>query len=57
MEDLFVYFDGEETEKEFLKKCMEQWEKSCMAKSQTQKLCVLGSLFAEIKNRINDLED
>lgn len=57
MDDLFVYFDGEETEKEFLQKCMEQWNKTNNAKSETQKLMVLGSLFGEIRHRLNELED
>lgn len=56
-EDLFIYFDGEETEKEFLQKCMEQWTKTNNAKSETQKLMVLGSLFAEIRNRLKELDD
>lgn len=55
MDDLYVLFDGNETEKEFLSKCMEQWEKSCNAKSDMQKLIVLGSLFAEIRHRLKEI--
>jgi len=55
-DDFYVYFEGTETEKEFLSKCMQQWEKSFNAKSDAQKLIILGSLFAEIKHRINDLD-
>ncbi|MDD5589394.1 MAG: hypothetical protein PHP92_05040 [Candidatus Nanoarchaeia archaeon] len=57
MNDLYVMFDGEETEKEFLNKCLEQWGKSCNAKSDIQKLIILGSLFAEIKHRVNEMDE
>jgi len=57
MDDLYVMFDGDETEKEFLSKCILQWEKSCNAKSDIQKLIVLGSLFAEIKHRLQEMDE
>jgi hypothetical protein len=55
-EELFEYFEGNETEKEFLQKCIKQWEKTNNAKSDMQKLMILGSLFAEIRHRIQELE-
>lgn len=57
MEDLYIMFTGEETEKEFLKKCYEQWGKACEAETETQRLIVLGSLFGEIRHRLEDLEE
>jgi len=55
MKDLFVYFDGDETERQFLEKCYRQWSLACEAESDTQKLIILGSLFAEIRHRISDI--
>jgi len=56
MEDLFVYFDGDETERQFLEKCLRQWILACEAESDAQKLMILGSLFAEIRNRISAID-
>ena len=56
MKDLFVYFDGDETERQFLEKCYRQWSLACEAESDTQKLIILGSLFAEIRHRISEID-
>ena len=49
----FVYFNGEETEKEFLQKCLRQWE----TLSENDSMFKLGVLFSEIRHRIMKLED
>jgi len=51
----YVYFEGDETEKEFLTKCLEQWEKCNNFKTEPQKLIALGGLFSEIRHRLNEL--
>lgn len=48
-----VYFHGDETEKEFLKKCLEQWE----ILNENDAMLSLGVLFSEIRNRVVKLED
>ena len=55
MKDLYVYFEGDETEREFLVKCVKQWSLACEAENDTQKLIILGSLFSEIKHRIREI--
>jgi len=57
MEDLYVLFTGEEKQIDFLKKCLEQWDKTNNARTETQKLFMLGSVFSEIRHRIEDLEN
>ena len=52
----FVQFTGEENEKEFLEKCLEQWETSA-EKPPIVAMIQLGALFSEIRNRITALED
>lgn len=52
----FVEFTGEETEKEFLEKCYKQWEIACEAKTDIQKLIIIGSIFHEIEHRIREIE-
>lgn len=49
----FVYFNGDETEKEFLQKCLRQWE----TLSENDSMFKLGALFSEIRHRIMKLED
>ena len=49
----FVYFNGDETEKEFLQKCLRQWEML----SENDAMIKLGALFSEIRHRIAELED
>ena len=46
----FVQFTGEETEKEFLEKCLEQWELSA-EKPPIMAMIQLGSLFSEMRHR------
>lgn len=48
-----VYFHGDETEKQFLQKCLEQWE----ILSDNDAMLSLGVLFSEIRNRVVKLED
>ena len=48
-----VYFHGDETEKEFLQKCLQQWN----LLSDNDAMYKLGSLFSEIQNRVVKLED
>lgn len=53
--NLFVIFTGEETEKEFLEKCLKQWDNTHSIQSETQKLMMLGAMFSEVRHRINEL--
>lgn len=55
MKDLYVIFDGNETEKEFLEKCLDQWERCNNVYSETQKLIIVGSIFSEMRHRVNEL--
>lgn len=48
-----VYFDGDETEKEFLQKCLRQWEML----SENDAMFKLGALFSEIRHRVAELEE
>jgi hypothetical protein len=57
MEDLYVLFTGEEKQIDFLKKCIEQFDKINNSKIETQKLFMLDFLFSEIRYRIEDLEN
>ena len=57
MQNDFVEFNGEENEKQFLEKCLEQWEKSANSKeSDMMKLCQLGLMFSEMRHRIDEIE-
>lgn len=52
----FVEFTGEETEKQFLKKCYRQWVIAGNADvSDTQKMLIVGSVFREMDHRIREL--
>ena len=54
----FVDFTGEETEKEFLQKCLEQWELTLKSGvSDTGKVMQLGTVFSEMRHRIDELGD
>lgn len=59
MEELeFVDFTGEENELEFLKKCMKQWEITANAViPNVFKMSQLGTVFHEIRHRINEMEE
>ena len=55
--DNFVIFTGEETEKEFLQKCLEQWEITGNSKlPEMMKMCQLGFMFSEMRHRVDELE-
>jgi hypothetical protein len=56
MEDLYIDFTGEENEKEFLEKCYKQWEKINEVDSETQRLIIVGSVFSEIRHRLDEME-
>lgn len=52
-----VHFTGEETEKEFLEKCLQQWELTVDDNTPSSgKMMQLGALFYEIRHRINELD-
>lgn len=53
----FVIFEGEETEKEFLEKCLEQWDITMNGEgSEMKKLMEVGTVFLEIMHRIDELD-
>jgi len=53
----FIEFTGEETEKEFLEKCLKQWEITSGGESQImQKMMELGTVFFEMRHRIEELD-
>lgn len=55
---MFVDFNGRETEKEFLEKCLEQWEMTANSKiSETLKVIQLGTVFSEMRHRLSDLKE
>ena len=52
----FVEFTGEEAEKEFLEKCVRQWEISTNnSMDDGMKLIELATVFTEMRNRIDEL--
>lgn len=56
--DDFVDFTGEENEKDFLQKCLKQWKISSNAKyNDTIKICHIATIFAEIEQRLEEIED
>lgn len=53
----FIDFTGEETEKEFLQKCIEQWETTIESSvSDMGKVMQLGAVFSEMRHRIDELD-
>jgi hypothetical protein len=53
----FVDFTGEENEKEFLEKCLEQWEITNGREiSDINKLIELGTIFSEMRHRVYELD-
>ena len=53
----FVDFTGEETEKEFLEKCLKQWELTASSDiTDIGKLIQLGSVFSEMRHRMEEFE-
>jgi len=56
MFDTFIDFNGVETEREFLEKCLEQWDLTVDKKgTDTNKLLEIGSVFREIRHRVDEL--
>lgn len=52
----FVEFTGEETEKEFLQKCLQQWELTANSGAvEVMKMAQIGTVFSEIRHRIEEL--
>jgi len=53
----FVDFTGEENELEFLNKCLKQWDIATeQPYSDLQKLMNIGTVFSEMRHRIEELE-
>lgn len=53
----FVDFTGEETEVEFLEKCLKQWDlTSGSSAPEMIKIAQLGTVFSEIRHRIEELD-
>lgn len=50
---MYVEFTGEESEKEFLEKCLEQWAYST-SYPPMQSMIQLGAMFAEMRHRVVD---
>ena len=52
----FVDFTGEETEKEFLEKCIQQWDMTMESeKNHINKMLEIASVFREIRHRLVEL--
>lgn len=52
----FVDFTGEETDKEFLEKCLQQWDMTIGKDvSETNKLLEIGTVFSAIRHRVEEL--
>lgn len=52
----FIFFTGEENEKEFLEKCYKQWRTTMESDdSETQKIMQLATVFSEINHRLDEL--
>lgn len=52
----FVDFTGEETEKEFLEKCLKQYENVAeLNATELQKFMIVSQIFNEIRHRIEEL--
>lgn len=53
----FIDFTGEETEKKFLEKCLNQWEWSLNSgNSDVGKLIQIGTIFSEMRHRVEELD-
>lgn len=52
----FVEFTGEENEKEFLEKCLKQWELTTNSNTnETIKMCQIGTVFSEMRHRLEEI--
>lgn len=52
----YIEFTGEETEIEFLEKCIEQWE-IAQEGDFFKNMMMLGSMFREVRHRIEELKE
>lgn len=53
----YVEFTGEENEKEFLSKCLEQWDKTTGQEiPEVLMIMQLGTVFSEIRHRLEEKE-
>lgn len=53
----YIEFTGEETEKEFLEKCLQQWDSASEETQPVLGMLQLGSLFSEMRHRVNELKE
>jgi hypothetical protein len=55
---VFVDFNGQENEKEFLEKCLEQWDMTTGSNvPEIVKITHIGTIFHEMRHRLNDLKE
>ena len=52
----FIEFTGEEKEVEYLEKCLLQWEKINGIGTETQRLICIGSIFHDMRHRLEELK-
>lgn len=52
----FEYFEGNENEKEFLEKCLAQWDKSS-DKEPIFAMIEIATVFAEMRHRVEELSE
>lgn len=53
----FVNFTGEETEKEFLQKCLMQWDKTAESDMPDfMKMMQIATVFSEMRHRIEEVD-
>lgn len=53
----FVDFTGEENEKEFLEKCLKQWEITTNEDiPEIMKVIRIGTVFSEMRRRVEELD-
>lgn len=54
----FVDFTGEENEKEFLEKCLKQWDETTEKEvPEVMKIIELGNVFSEMRHRLEELKE
>jgi hypothetical protein len=57
MEDMFVIFEGDENEIEFLEKCRKQWEITASSNQPDMiKIMQIATVFHEMEHRIAELK-
>lgn len=52
----FVIFEGNETELEFLIKCIEQYDIAVEEENEIQKMMLIASVFHEMRHRVEEIE-